>query len=106
MLAVSEALERDDYETVGRQMYLTHQGLSEDYEVSCEELDFLVDEARRLGVSGARMMGGGFGGCTINLMRNELVQTFVDEVQRTYHARFGIDCKPIAVEIGAGARRI
>ena len=106
VLAVSDALGRDDYDEVGRQMYLTHKGLSRDYEVSCPELDFLVDEARRLGVSGARIMGGGFGGCTINLVRNDLYDTFVREVQRTYKARFDVDCRPIPVVIGAGARKL
>ena len=106
VMAVCDALGRDDYEEVGRQMYLTHEGLSRDYEVSCPELDFLVDEARRLGVSGARLMGGGFGGCTINLVRNELCDRFLTEVQRTYRDRYGIDCRPIPVAIGAGARMI
>ena len=106
VLTVSDALQRNDYETVGQQMYLTHEGLSRDYEVSCPELDFLVDEARRLGVTGARLMGGGFGGCTINLVRNELSDRFLDEVQRTYRARFGVDCLPIPVAIGDGARRL
>ena len=104
--AVSEALERNDFQEVGRQMYLTHEGLSKDYEVSCEELDFLVDEARAAGVSGARLMGGGFGGCTINLMREELCDSFLARVKENYRKRFGIDCKPIPVVIGAGARRI
>ena len=106
VLAVCDALEKGDYETVGQQMYLTHDGLSHDYEVSCDELDFLVDEARRQGVSGARLMGGGFGGCTINLVRNEVCDSFLAEVQRTYRKRFGIDCQPIPVTIGDGARRI
>ncbi|MBP5546999.1 MAG: galactokinase [Bacteroidales bacterium] len=106
VLAVCDALERDDYETVGRQMYLTHKGLKEDYEVSCDEIDFLVDEARRLGVTGARIMGGGFGGCTINLVKDTLYDNFLAQVQQTYRTRFGIDCKPIPVVIGAGARRL
>ncbi len=106
VLAVCDALERSDYETVGHQMYLTHKGLSKDYEVSCPELDFLVDEARRLGVSGARMMGGGFGGCTINLVRNDRLDALLAEVQSSYRTHFGIDCQPIAVEIGDGARRL
>jgi galactokinase len=106
VMAVCDALQHNDYEEVGRQMYLTHEGLSHDYEVSCAELDFLVDEARRMGVSGARLMGGGFGGCTINLMRDELCDRFLAEVQRTYRSRFGIDCQPIPVAIGDGARRL
>lgn len=106
VLAVSDALQRGDYEEVGRQMYLTHDGLSRDYEVSCPELDFLVDEARRLGVAGSRIMGGGFGGCTINLVKESRYDRFLDEVQHTYRTRFGIDCQPIPVVIGDGARKI
>lgn len=106
VLAVCDALEKDDYETVGKQMYLTHDGLSKDYEVSCEEIDFLVDEARRLGVTGSRIMGGGFGGCTINLVRNDGYDAFVTEVQQTYRARFGVECKVIPVVIGDGARKM
>lgn len=106
VLAVCDALERADYETVGQKMYETHWGLSKDYEVSCEELDFLVQEAQRLGVTGARIMGGGFGGCSINLVRNDRYDTFVCEVQRTYQAKSGRQCKIIPVVIGDGARRI
>ena len=106
VLAVCNALGHNDYETVGQQMYLTHKGLKEDYEVSCDEIDFLVDEARRHGVTGARIMGGGFGGCTINLVKEELFDHFLKEVQQSYRARFGIDCKPIPVVIGDGARQL
>ena len=105
-MAVSEALQRDDYETVGRQMYLTHEGLSRDYEVSCEEIDFLVAEARRCGVTGSRIMGGGFGGCTINLVKDECHDDFITKVQRSYNERFGVECKVIPVVIGEGARRV
>jgi len=66
---VSDALQRGDYETVGEKMYETHHGMSKLYEVSCEELDFLNDVAREHGVTGSRVMGGGFGGCTINLVK-------------------------------------
>lgn len=106
VLAVCEALKRGDYEEVGRQMYLTHEGLSKDYEVSCEELDFLVEEARRCGVTGARIMGGGFGGCTINLVRDDCRESFLSIVQKSYKARFGVGCKVIPVVIGNGARRV
>ncbi len=106
VLAVCEALKRGDYEEVGRQMYLTHEGLSRDYEVSCVELDFLVEEARRCGVTGARIMGGGFGGCTINLVRDDCRESFLSTVQKSYKARFGVGCKVIPVVIGNGARRV
>lgn len=106
VLAVCDALQKDDYEMVGKKMYETHEGLSKDYEVSCEELDFLVDEARRCGVTGSRIMGGGFGGCTINLVKENLYDSFVTAVQKTYRTRFGRDCKIIPVVIGDGARRL
>lgn len=106
VLAVCDALQKDDYETVGQQMYLTHEGLSKDYEVSCAEIDFLVDVARRCGVTGSRIMGGGFGGCTINLVSDEKYGAFVAEVQKSYKEKFGLDCKMIPVEIGDGARRV
>ena len=64
VLAVCKALEQGDYETVGKKMYQTHWGLSRDYTVSCPELDFLVETAQECGVTGSRVMGGGFGGCT------------------------------------------
>ena len=106
VIAVSNALERSDFETVGRQMYLTHDGLRRDYEVSCDELDFLVDEAARSGVTGARIMGGGFGGCTINLIPDSIYEGFVAEIKEKYRNRFGIDCQTIPVVIGDGARRL
>jgi len=106
VLAVSNALEHGDYATVGEQMYLTHKGLSEDYEVSCDELDWLVTKARNLGVCGSRLMGGGFGGCTINLVQSDLYDRFVSEVVPAYKQQFGVDCKIIPVVIGGGARKI
>ncbi len=106
VLAVCQALQQDDYEEVGRQMYLTHEGLRHDYEVSCDEIDFLVDEARRCGVSGSRIMGGGFGGCTINLVRDDRYDAFTEALPSRYKSRFGVDCQLIPVVIGPGARRI
>lgn len=106
VLAVCDALQKGDYESVGHQMYLTHKGLAEDYEVSCEEIDFLVDEARRLGVTGSRIMGGGFGGCTVNLVKESLFDDFVASVRQSFKSRFGIDCQIIPVVIGDGARKL
>lgn len=103
---VCEALQQGDYETVGQQMYLTHEGLSKNYEVSCEEIDFLVDIARSCGVTGSRIMGGGFGGCTINLVKDSLYDLFVSTAQSAYKERFGLNCQIIPVEIGPGARKI
>ena len=106
VMAVSDALDNNDYEQVGQQMYITHKGLKEDYEVSCEEIDFLVDIAKASGVTGSRIMGGGFGGCTINLVHNKLYDSFIATAKERFKQQFGIDCKAIPVVIGAGARMI
>lgn len=81
VLDVCDALEKGDYETVGQKMYETHHGMSKLYEVSCEELDFLNDLAFDCGVTGSRVMGGGFGGCTINLVKDELYSTFIEKAK-------------------------
>lgn len=106
VLDVCDALERGDYETAGEMMYQTHFGLSRLYEVSCEELDFLNRIARRMDVTGSRVMGGGFGGCTINLVRKELYKDFIDTAVREFTARFGHSPKIYDVVISDGARRI
>ena len=86
------ALEANDLETFGQLMYGSHEGLSHWYEVSSPELDILVDIARHQpGVLGARMMGGGFGGCTINLVREESLPAFTDQITKQYKARTGKD---------------
>ena len=106
VLAVCDALERGDYETVGQKMYETHYGLSKEYEVSCEELDFLNDIAKDCGVTGSRIMGGGFGGCTINLVENELYDNFVKVVKEKYAAKYGKEPIVIDVVIGDGSRKL
>ncbi len=106
VLAVCDALVKGDYEEAGRQMYLTHKGLSVDYEVSCEELDFLNDVAKECGVSGSRIMGGGFGGCTINLVKDELYDNFVQTAVEKFKAKYGKEPKIIPVVIGDGGRKI
>lgn len=106
VLAVCDALQKGDYDTVGKKMYETHAGLSHDYEVSCEELDALVDMARELGVTGARIMGGGFGGCTINLVSNDRYEEFVTEAVSRFEQRFGHKPLVYDVVISDGARRI
>jgi galactokinase len=106
VLDVCDALEKGDYETVGDKMYETHQGMSKLYEVSCDELDFLNDVAFDCGVTGSRVMGGGFGGCTINLVKEELYSTFVSEVRKRYFEVFGKRCNIHDVVIGDGARRL
>ena len=106
VLAVCEALDKGDYATVGEKMYETHHGMSKLYEVSCEELDFLNDLAREFGVTGSRVMGGGFGGCTINLLKEELHDSFIAEVKKRYEAKYGIQLKFYDVVISGGARRL
>ena len=106
VLDVCDALEQGDYETVGQQMYETHHGMSKLYEVSCEELDFLNDVAKECGVTGSRVMGGGFGGCTINLVKNELYDSFIAKAQESFTAKFGRSPKVYDVVISDGARKL
>ena len=106
VLNVCDALEKGDYETVGKMMYETHYGLSQEYEVSCEELDFLNEIAKEEGVTGSRIMGGGFGGCTINLIADELVNNFKNVVTEKFEAKYGKKPVIIDVVIGDGARKL
>lgn len=106
VLAVCAALEKNDYETVGKKMYETHWGLSRDYTVSCPELDFLVETAQECGVTGSRVMGGGFGGCTINLVRDTIYEKFVSKAKREYARKFGIVPEIYSVTIGDGSRKL
>ena len=106
VLDVCDALEKGDYETVGKRMYETHWGMSKDYEVSCEELDFLAEVAEKCGVTGSRIMGGGFGGCTINLVKNELYDGFIAEAKRAFNEKYGHEPEVYDVVISDGSRRI
>ena len=106
VLDVCEALEKGDYETVGKRMYETHWGMSKDYEVSCEELDFLAEVAEECGVTGSRIMGGGFGGCTINLVKDELYDNFIATAKEKFNAKYGHEPKVYDVVISDGSRRL
>lgn len=106
VLAVCEALEKGNYNVVGQKMYETHEGLSKEYEVSCEELDYLNHLAKENGVTGSRIMGGGFGGCTINLVKEELYDKFIAEDKIKFAAKYGHKPAVIDVVIGDGSRRI
>ncbi len=106
VLDVCDALECGDYETVGQKMYETHHGMSKLYEVSCEELDFLNDIAKECGVTGSRVMGGGFGGCTINLVKNELYDAFIEKAKVEYKKKYGRLPKVYDVVISDGARKL
>ena len=105
VLAVCDALNRGDYETVGEKMYETHAGLSKDYEVSCEELDYLNDIAKECGVTGSRIMGGGFGGCTINLVKKDQRDAFVKTACEKFEAKYGHAPKVYPVVISDGAHK-
>jgi galactokinase len=76
------------------------------YEVICEEIDFLNDVARTHGVTGSRVMGGGFGGCTINLVKDELYDSFIADAKKQFSARFGHEPKVYEVVISDGARKL
>lgn len=105
VLAVCDALVASDYTTVGQKMYETHKGLSEDYEVSCEELDFLNEVAKECGVTGSRIMGSGFGGCTINLVKDELYDNFVHTAMTRFTEKYGHAPKIYPVVISDGAHK-
>ena len=106
VLDVCAALEKGDYETVGARMYATHWGMSKDYEVSCEELDFLATVAKECGVTGSRIMGGGFGGCTINLVKEELYDGFIAKAKSAFAEKYGHEPVVIDVVISDGARKL
>ena len=106
VLDVCDALERNDYETVGEMMYQTHFGMSKLYEVSCEELDFLAKLARKMDVTGCRVMGGGFGGCTINLVKDEIYDSFITEARKQFNAAYGHEPKVYDVIISDGAHKV
>ena len=106
VLDVCDALKVDDYATVGQKMYETHHGMSKLYEVSCEELDYLNDLAKECGVTGSRVMGGGFGGCTINLVKDELYDDFISKAKEGYKSKYGKLPKVYDVVISDGARKL
>lgn len=102
-----DALAKGDIETFGKEMYGSHEGLSKKYAVSCTELDFLVDIAKGIpGVIGSRMMGGGFGGCTISVVANDSHEQFVGKALAEFEKRFGQKPLVYDVVIGDGARRL
>ncbi len=104
---VCTALEKGNLERVGALLYQGHAGLQHDYEVSCKELDFLVDQTRTDDkILGARMMGGGFGGCTINLVKTDHIDTFIDQIGTAFQKKFGKTLKTYQVHPSAGVRII
>jgi galactokinase len=98
-----EALRLGDVKKIGALLYQTHLGLKNDYEVSCAELDFLVDTAMNItGVAGSRLMGGGFGGCSINLIKKEEAENFKLLISKKYQEKFNITPAIIEVQISNG----
>lgn len=106
VLTVCNALEKDDYETVGKMMFATHHGLSKEYEVSCEELDYLVEIAQECGVTGSRIMGGGFGGCTINLVKDDRYDQFIHTATEKFTTKYGHVPEVYPVIISQGSHKV
>ena len=107
LLELCASLSKNEIENCGKLMFETHQGLSEEYEVSCHELDVLVELARaQSGVIGARMVGGGFGGCTINLVRQENLESVIYEVENGYKLSSGKEATTYIVSVEDGTKLI
>lgn len=106
VLAVCDALEKGDYNTVGEKMFSTHWGLSKEYTVSCQELDFLAEFAQSFGVTGSRVMGGGFGGCTINLIPETRHDEFIAKAKDAFNDKFGHYPEVYEIIIGDGAKKL
>ena len=105
--AAAKLLQQNNLIEFGKLMFETHEGLSKLYEVSCKELDFLVEKAREnKDIIGARMMGGGFGGCTINIIKKESSEKFLSDATVSYKNEFGIDAEIIQVRIEDGTHEI
>lgn len=103
LLTAAEQLENGNLQGLGNLMFETHEGLSKDYEVSCKELDFLVDAVKPLDyVLGARMMGGGFGGCTINIVKEEKIADLIEALSSKYLLQFGLKLGSYTVQTDNG----
>ncbi|MGD9994320.1 MAG: galactokinase [Salinivirgaceae bacterium] len=102
-----KALDEQDFVSFGKQMFGSHEGLKNKYEVSCKELDHLVDLAKSInGVLGARMMGGGFGGCTINLVKKDAVKIFEETIKANYKTPDRLEPQIIKVSIEEGTHLV
>ena len=102
-LKAAKAIEDNDLETLGSLIYQSHEGLSNQYKVSCDELDFLVAQAKKnKDVLGARMMGGGFGGCTINLIAKKEAKAFAETASKAYKTKFNNECSVYFIELSQG----
>lgn len=102
-----DALKTNNIELFGQLMNASHESLKNDYEVSCEEIDILVDLAQKTpGVIGSRITGGGFGGCTVSIVRNDAVDNFISSIGVVYKEKVGHAAEFYVVDIGDGARRL
>jgi|TARA_B110000967_G_scaffold92291_1_gene94931 galactokinase len=103
----AKAIEENDLETLGALIYASHNGLQNQYKVSCDELDFLITQAKKnKHVLGARMMGGGFGGCTINLIAKTEAKEFAEVASKAYHKKFNKECSVYFIELSEGTRLV
>jgi len=102
-----ESLKKGNIEQFGKLMVESHNSLKNDYDVSCSELDVMVEEAMKIkGVLGSRMTGGGFGGCTVSLVHNDEIETFMNEVGKNYKLKTNLEADFYVTEIGDGVKRI
>lgn len=105
VIMASDAIQKNDLKILGHLLNESHNGLQKQYKVSCDELDFLVEKAKNSpDVLGARMMGGGFGGCTINLILKSAVSKFKKEVSEAYKAHFNNSCSVYSVHLSGGTQ--
>jgi galactokinase len=99
-----EYLKEGNLKALGQLLYATHDGLSHDYEVSCFELDFLVESIKENEhVLGARMMGGGFGGCTLNIIKNEAIDLITEQLKKTYAEATGLELEVVTINAVSGS---
>ena len=102
-----QALKDNKVEEFGKLMNASHVSLRDDYEVSCEEIDILVDLAWKIpGVIGSRITGGGFGGCTVSIVKNDAVDNFIEIIGKQYKEKVGHEAEFYVVDIGDGARKL
>jgi len=102
-----EAFQNNDLETVGKLLYESHKGMQFQFKISCVELDFLIQKAKETpDILGARMMGGGFGGCTINIISQNGVRPFKENILESYKEKFGVECSFYNVDIASGTHLI
>lgn len=107
LLMACDYLTRGNITALGKKIFESHEGLSKDYEVSCKELDFLVDLVKiNPSVAGARMMGGGFGGCTINLVKEDAIEKLIDSVKTIYEKETKLPLTTYIAEIDNGTSEV